>query len=140
MEEKLIGALVGLARATDGDERLFTPTATAFIVQTLNGLPEASQRQLGRAREEKRNIVPNCFQCASPCGRTADYDLQRLHTAPEPVRQAKLRILEALKRLAANFRAPAAPVLYKGLVYIGLEDLPPEAYDAVTQEIQNAIQ
>jgi hypothetical protein len=63
-----------------------------------------------------------------------------MHTAPEPVRQAKLRILEALKRLAANFRVSAAPMLYKGLVYIGLEDLPPEAYDAVTQEIQNAIQ
>lgn len=139
MEDKLIGALVGLARATDGDERLFTPTATAFIVRALNGLPAASQGQLGYAVEEKRKIVPNCFQCASPCGRTADYDMKKLHSALPPVREAKLRILQALKALAANFRADNSVLLYKGLIYLGLDDLEMDAYTAVAEELRRAI-
>lgn len=139
MKDKLIGALVGLARATDGDERQFTPTATAFIVRALNGLPGAAEWQLGYAMEEKRKIVPNCFQCASPCGRTADYDMKKLHSAPPMVREAKLQILAELKALAADFRGEHSVLLYKGLIYLGLDDLEVDAYTAVAEEIHRTI-
>lgn len=139
MEDKLLGALVGLARATDADEHLTTPTATALILRALNGSDAETEALLARAGEEKQKIVPNCATCAAPCGRTADYDMKKLHSALPPVREAKLRILQALKALAANFRADNSVLLYKGLIYLGLDDLEMDAYTAVAEELRRAI-
>ena len=115
MNGELIGALVGLAKATDGQEALITPTATALIVRALNAPVETAGELLRRAAEEKQKIVPNCATCAAPCGRTADYDMETLYTAEPEVREAKLRILAALRSLAADFRVETAEELEQAL-------------------------
>lgn len=139
MKDKLIGALVGLARATDGQDFLITPTATALIVRALNAPPEAAEELLHRAAEEKRKIVPNCATCAAPCGRTADYDMEKLRAAAPEVREAKMRILTALCLLAFHFRTEETPLLYKGLIYIGLDGVDVQQYRKTAEELERAL-
>lgn len=129
----LYGALIGIARATDGNEHLITARSTAFL---LKALAHPEQATLAEAREEKRNMVPNCFACASPCGRTADYDLDRLEALDPEIRQKKLALLEGLRALAPIPGAERhSQLFYHGLIAVGMEDLPEKTLLALLQEL-----
>ena len=94
VRDELLGALVGLARATtsepktdDTDEVL--NAGLRLLVQP--DVPEEKlQRMLTIVRTEKHRVAPN----------TTDYDLTRLWNAPQAVRTLKLRMLAAAIRLA----------------------------------------
>lgn len=49
---------------------------------------------------EKFKVVPDCAICASPCGRTADYNMANIWNAPEDVRSLKVLILLGVHGLA----------------------------------------
>lgn len=120
MEDKLIGALIGIARATDGSEHLITAQSTAFLRRALKAdVPDAASLAvwLKEAEAVKRAMVPDCFHCANPCGRTSDYDMKEMLREPESVRSAKRSILNAL-RSGATLSDGA---LYRGLFAVGLE-------------------
>ena len=55
---------------------------------------------LAKLREEKKRLVPNCFDCASPCGRTADYDMREFYDTTKEQVQLKLHLVECLAALA----------------------------------------
>lgn len=137
LREQLTGALIGLARATEGNEHLISSTSTAVVVEGLyaaipNGVYEdaALKRLLERVEEEKRKMVPNCFECASPCGRTSGYNMAKLWDEEEEIRALKEKLLHTLRETAAcifrgavpeNPREKAEKDLYKGLIAIGIE-------------------
>ena len=140
VRDELLGALVGLARATtsepktdDTDEVL--NAGLRLLVQP--DVPEEKlQRMLTIVRTEKHRVAPNCATCAMPCGNTKDYDLTRLRSAAPAVRQRKLRLLQAVFRLAAQH--PDADVqlaIYRGLFAFS-EDWDEELLDPVIAQTE----
>ena len=135
MKAKLIGELIGLARATDGNEHLISDHSTTVIRACLTASPdfeEALNAYLSRVEEAKREMVPDCFLCANPCGKTAAFDLSQLESLPTDLRNAKQKILEALQDAA--YPAPEA-ALYRGLIALGMDGLSAEFLDSIASEL-----
>lgn len=82
---QLLGALVGLARATEGNvNRPTEETDRVFIKGMLmccpgrdESLPKI-QNQIEALHKEKWKLIPRCLGCASPCGRNNDFDFKEL--------------------------------------------------------------
>ena len=128
-QEQLAGALIGLARAVDNNEHLITPATNDALLQALTAAtPAACAAALTALRQQKRLLVPNCFDCASPCGRTADCDFPALlNNAPE-ARAARLSLLDALRTLARAQSTPDPAVcafLYRALFALGTDTYTP---------------
>lgn len=106
LQDQLTGALIGLARAAEGNvpgpsadkviiEGLFTTvTNVNFNNETINAL-------IDRVHEEKHKLVPDCGSCGSPCGRTEDYDMKGIWEADEDIRSLKSLILFGIRGMAA---------------------------------------
>lgn len=82
LQDQLTGALIGLARSTDGNEWALKDSTAAIVVEGLfatltnvNFDNEALQRLIDRVEEEKARLIPDCAVCASPCGKNNDYDM-----------------------------------------------------------------
>lgn len=118
LNERLLSALIGLARATEGNEEQITEELGNVLWQGLSLVINNSDSVAGTdcknahqltellaiIREEKKRLVPNCFDCASPCGRTADYDMQEFWDAEEEQVQLKLELVKRLAEQAKKFR------------------------------------
>lgn len=131
--EKLIGQVIGLARATDGNEHLINPTATALIRECLLAIDEGTvdtEYFMAKVLEEKKKMVPDCFLCANPCGRTRPFDFTELPAGE--CRDLKYALLDELMRHAGTIQAD---ILYRDLVIIGLEDYLPEDLLPLIQEL-----
>lgn len=115
INERLLSALIGLARATEGNEELITEETTSLLVKGLSltvfeskvaGTESEEAHQLTELlagiREEKKRLVPNCFDCVSPCGRTADYEMQEFWNAEEEQVTLKLDIVKRLKEISGE--------------------------------------
>lgn len=104
VRDELLGALVGLARATTSEPKTDDTDEVLNAGLRLLAQPdvpeEKLQRMLSIVRTEKHRVAPNCATCAMPCGNTADYDLTRLWNAPQAIRTLKLRMLSAAVGLA----------------------------------------
>lgn len=154
LRDRLTGALIGIARAADGNAHLISPSATAVIVEGLAAARTGAEPDravlealLERAGEEKRKMVPNCFACASPCGRTGDYDMTRLDGAEPEIREVKRLILSRIREAAAEVCRGAVPreessaaerLFYDALTVIGMEDHPLEELQAIAGEAEKA--
>ena len=132
INEKVIGALIGLARATDGNEHLISDDATAVIME---GLTSCDEQILEKIDTEKRKMVPGCFACASPCGRTAAFDLAELNKADEDIRWLKMQILKRLQMLASAPKNTDRTLFYKGLIVVGMEDYTADDLRGVLMEL-----
>ena len=134
-EEKLLGELVGLARATDGNEHLITESVTDIVAELLSA-DVLSDIQYAAYRNKidaaKREMVPDCFHCSNPCGRTAALDLNVLKGESRQVQEAKCAILREIRSLAASERSQDTDLkLYRGLVILGLEGYSTEELTAL---------
>lgn len=99
MKKELTGALIGLARASQGNG--LAQEAQIAVYRGLKACAEdADERELcaltERIRIEKGKLAPNCADCAEPCGRNDDYDMERLYSASDEIRSAKLKFLNTL--------------------------------------------
>lgn len=108
LQDKLTGALIGLARATEGNEHLVSASTDQAVLEGLfatltnvNFDNEAIAALIKRVSAEKEKLVPNCAFCASPCGRNHDYDMQNLWTADADIRSLKSLILFGIRGMAA---------------------------------------
>ena len=124
LHAELFGALIGLSRATFGNEDLITPSTFAVVVEGLSsGELDADQISdlIRRVNEEKYKLVPSCFYCSSPCGRTSNYDMCQLDLAAEDVRLLKLSILSKLSALAGSNLSslPTEAMVYRALAAVG---------------------
>lgn len=153
LRDRLTGALISLARVTDGNEHLISKSSTEIILEGLAATADnascdcsALEQFLNRVTEEKRKMVPDCFTCASPCGKNNDYDMQKLWTAEENVRSMKLRILSGIRSMAAHARRTEASgypeeavisFLYKGLIVLGMDDWGTEELAPIVRELED---
>ena len=107
LQDELTGALIGLARATDGNLQITQDTWRLMIeglfttVTNVNFNEDTIRDMIRRVREEKARLVPNCLTCAASCGHNDDYDMEQLWTAQEDVRSLKALILFGVRGMAA---------------------------------------
>lgn len=108
LQDKLTGALIGLARASEGNEHLISADTDRIVLEGLfttvtnvNFNNETINALIERVEEEKQKLVPNCFSCSSSCGKTNNYDMQELWTADEDIRSLKSLILFGIRGVAA---------------------------------------
>ena len=148
LQAELFGALIGLSRATFGNEDLMTSSTFAVVLEGLKaaspestGSPDQLSDLIRRVNEEKYKLVPSCFYCSSPCGRTSNYDMKLLDTAAEDVRSLKFFILSELCDLAARLDSAAhslptfEALVYRALACIG-EDWNADELSTVLTEIR----
>ena len=104
LQDELIGALIGLARATEGT----SPTKEIYqtIIQGLTkynaiDISDDEVRDLIQdVRSKKKLLVPECSKCQTPCGRNDEYDMQNMWNAKEDIRGLKISVLEKIHRIA----------------------------------------
>ena len=107
VQDRLTGALIGLARAADtspdaGPETWQLMIEGLFATLTnVNFDPDSLNALAGRVRAEKQRLVPDCAVCTAPCGRTGDYDLAQLWGAQEDIRSLKSLLLFGSRGMAA---------------------------------------
>lgn len=108
LQDELTGALIGLARATEGNEERISETTDTIILEGLfatltnvNFDNQALEELRKRVEVEKEKLVPDCFSCLSSCGRTNDYDMKELWNAQEDIRSLKSLILFGIRGVAA---------------------------------------
>ncbi len=108
LQDKLTGALIGLARAVEGNEELVTPDTNRLVLEGLfttitnvNFDDESIAALTEKVSAEKSRFVPNCACCPSACSRTDDYDMKQVWEADEDIRSLKSLILFGIRGVAA---------------------------------------
>ena len=138
LQDELTGALIGLARATEGNEQLVTEEMNQLVLEGLfttitnvNFNEEILKLLINKIEDTKKKLVPNCFTCSDSCGRNNNFDMNTLWTTDEDIRSLKSLILFGIRGMAAY--AYHASVLgytdetiskffYKALFAIGMKD------------------
>ena len=137
LQDQLTGALIGLARATEGNEDLVTADTDQLVLEGLfatvtnvNFNDAAIAAWIDRVHAERDRLVPQCAGCAAPCGRNNDYDMARLWNGKEDIRSLKSLILFGIRGMAAYAYHAAVlgftdPVVnrffYKALFAVGMD-------------------
>ena len=107
LQDELTGALIGLARAVDGDTQPSPETWQLMIeglfttVTNVNFNEKTIRDLIDRVHSEKTRLTPNCSGCASRCGRNDDYDMRLLWNADADTRSLKSLILFGVRGMAA---------------------------------------
>ena len=138
LQDELTGALIGLARAAEGNEHLVTEEMNQLVLEGLfttitnvNFNDETLKLLIDKIEDTKKKLVPNCFTCSDSCGRNNNFDMSTLWTTDEDIRSLKSLILFGIRGMAAY--AYHASVLgytdetiskffYKALFAIGMKD------------------
>ncbi len=108
LQDKLTGELIGLARATIGNESLVTENTHKVVVEGLfstitnvNFNNETLEILINKVKAERQKLVPSCFACASSCGKNNEFDMNDLWSANEDIRSLKSLILFGIRGVAA---------------------------------------
>ena len=107
LQDELTGALVGLSRAVDscGDvpEKVWQLLIDGLFmtVTNVNFDAESIKKQIEETRGAKNALAAGCTDCADPCGKNEDYDMNQVWTADEDTRSLKSLILFGLRGMAA---------------------------------------
>ena len=134
-EDKIISALIGLIGAcnnnpkTENTDKVLIK-ALAFPVFRSETSDGNLQALIEEIYTEKYTVAPGCATCQTPCGNTSDYDMNRIYDAEADIRDLKLKILSALKELAAELyslqKSDKMPMesmefFYKALSYVSFD-------------------
>ena len=120
LQRKLVCALIGLVRAVEGNEHLLTPHTDFLLIKGLlfskpgEVKPDAVRYLLEEVAAEKKRIIPNCFLCAMPCGRTADP--KPILFTKDPDAPHRLNFLKALSQHPLSGTS-----LYRAIYLLGTE-------------------
>jgi len=138
LQDELTGALIGLARAAEGNEHLVNEEMNQLVLEGLfttvtnvNFNDETLKILIYKIENAKKKLVPNCFTCSGSCGKNDNFDMNTLWTTDEDVRSLKSLILFGVRGMAAY--AYHASVLgytdetiskffYKALFAVGMKD------------------
>lgn len=138
LQDELTGALIGLARATEGNEQLVTEEMNQLVLEGLfttitnvNFNDETLKLLIDKIEDTKKKLVPNCFTCSDSCGRNNNFDMSTLWTTDEDIRSLKSLILFGIRGMAAYaYHASLlgytdetiSKFFYKALFAIGMKD------------------
>lgn len=151
-EDKIISALTGLVGAcnnnpkTENTDRVIIK-ALAFPIAWPEADDETLQALIEEIHTEKYSIAPNCAVCQTPCGNTSDYDMNRIYNAKADVRDLKLKMIAALRELAADLYSrqkqgalseESMEIFYKVLSYISF-DMEKNSLVTFWNEVQETI-
>ena len=119
----LVGRLVGLVRAAEGNEDLVDAGTMELIREALADDDTRIADLEARIAAEKRRLVPDCITCAVKCGRTDDWDPSSLDEEGDEVRALKLSLIE---HLGGNAKGMTDDDVLRALYHIGLAGLEPQ--------------
>ena len=138
LQDQLTGDLIGLVRSAEGSMHRVTDSTHEIILEGLvHTSPDADadeeklQLLIERVDAEKRQLVPNCFDCAAPCGRTNRFDMENLWCTESDSAALRVVILEGLRSLAGyDYKARLLDLsdealnlfFYKALYAVGRDD------------------
>ena len=138
LQDQLTGALIGLARATEGSGSSVTEDTHRLVMEALfatltnvNFDNDAIEELTRRVEEEKQRLAPDCSVCGSACGRNDNYDMEKLWNADEDIRSLKSLILFGVRGMAAYAYHAALlgytdeevnRFFYKALFAVGMDD------------------
>ena len=138
LQDQLTGALIGLARATEGNGSSVTEDTHRLVMEALfatltnvNFDNDAIEELTRRVEEEKQRLAPDCSVCGSACGRNNNYDMEKLWNADEDIRSLKSLILFGVRGMAAYAYHAALlgyadeevnRFFYKALFAVGMDD------------------
>ena len=133
-QQMIIGALIGLARATEGKHQLTFPSTHEAMLQGMQAAhqidlsDESCQALLDQIWDEKDILVPRCHNCATPCGRNDDFDMAAFDALAPELRAEKLALLEKLLHdateaggLSDAAKEQAMKRIYRGFFYLGYD-------------------
>lgn len=106
LQDELTGALIGLARASDGRKTTASTHKTMIeglftTLTNVNFNEETILSQIEAVRKERDKLISECSDCKSPCGRNDEYNMGNLWNENEDIRSLKSLILFGLKGVAA---------------------------------------
>ena len=108
LQDRLTGALIGLAQAVLGNEEKVTAQTDKLVLESLfatvtnvNFNDESISALISRVYAEKQRLAPDCAVCTHRCGRNDDYDMALLWNADEDIRSLKSLILFGIRGMAA---------------------------------------
>ena len=107
LQDELTGALIGLARAMDGDTPVNADTWRLMIeglfttVTNVNFNEKTIRELIEQVHAERERLAPNCSGCGSRCGQNDDYDMNLLWNAQEDIRSLKSLILFGVRGMSA---------------------------------------
>lgn len=117
----LLGSLIGLVRAIDGNEHLVSENTNKLIIEGLLNIKNKDINDLiNKIEEEKKNLIPSCYECLAKCGRTDNFNVENLLNNDEKTIDNIRLYIENLSELAKNYSD--INEIYKKLFYIGLDN------------------
>ncbi len=134
----LLSSLIGLSRALEGVEEP-TEDTISLIFSALSAIesdnPPSSLKE--KLIEKKKETVPSCFLCASPCGHNDDYPEEKIDELDNPVTKEVIDLLDKLVESSIDSKSKIKNII-KGIIYIS-SDFPKEYVDKYTAELRALI-
>ena len=136
--DKLLYAIIGLVRAMENNEDLVTDYTAKLIcdgyIAYSKTNTEEAKRLLTLIREEKRRLIPLCFECANPCGRTDDCTYEQLW-GNDDTKDIKSQMICVLADLSKkNPDESAIDLIYRATFTLGIDYWEKEKYEPILQE------
>lgn len=142
----LMGAVIGLARAVEGNRNKpgmvahQSVLAAIQLVQTPDTDEAAFGTCLARLHAAKAGLVPRCALCAKQCGRNDDFDLSDMDNLPLEMRTLKRVLLLCLLALTSclihtdntDLFRKGMEILYNGFYDVGHDGLT----EAITERLR----
>ena len=106
IRQKLTGAVIGLARTCENNEKTENTNRVFLEALIMAGDWSADNDDMSEMTEKVRNekyaVSPGCVTCAAPCGNTDDYNMENLWKESEEIGAFKNAILMAACQVAAK--------------------------------------
>lgn len=108
IQTSLIGAVIGLARAAEGNRNRPDDAAhrALLLAMQLAGDPnpdiQALTASIAALHAAKARLIPRCAVCTKPCGRNDDFDWNGFTEQTPTLKVLKLEVLTSLSTLATK--------------------------------------